>query len=84
MKNFDKWLDTLISEKGIDPECTTVFNGNSDSGTYNLMMLDYLTEAIKHTGKEEQAGIKNMLVKIDFVNGDIVDYFKHLAKALVI
>ena len=82
--NFSKWLDTLLEEKGIDPECTIAFDGESQSGTYNLMMLDVVIEAIKNTSKDEQKGIKAMLVKIDFCNGDIVDYFRHLAQALVI
>jgi len=80
---FDKWLDTLLSEKGIDAESTIAFDGESETGTYNLMMLDVVIEAVKSTGTQEQKAIQNMLVKIDFCNGDIVDYFRHLAKALV-
>lgn len=79
---FAKWLDTLIEEKGIDPETTTVLDGESETGNYNLMYLDCLIEAIKTAPKHEQQGIQKMLVKIDFLNGDILDYFRHLAKAL--
>jgi len=85
MKNFDKWLDTLLEEKGIDPESTIAFDGPSaKSGTYNFMMLDVVVEALKNTSPAEQAAVKNMLVKIDFVNGDVVDYLRHLAGALVL
>jgi len=80
---FNQWLDTLLSEKGIDPECTIAFDGESETGTYNLMMLDVVIEAIKHTGKQEQQAIQKNLIRIDFCNGNIVDYFRHLAKALV-
>lgn len=41
-----------------------------------------IIENIKATTPEEQAGIKDMIVKIDFHNGDVVDYFRHLAQAL--
>lgn len=38
--------------------------------------------AIKQTTTQEQSAIKAMLVKIDFMNGDCLDYFRHLAQAL--
>ena len=50
---FNNWLDTLIEEKGIDPESTIIYDGNSDTGNYNLMHLDYLVEAIKSAPKHE-------------------------------
>jgi hypothetical protein len=34
--------------------------------------------------EHEQAAIKNTIVRIDFANGDVMHYFKHLAGALVI
>jgi len=79
---FDKWLDTLIEEKGLDIEDTFEVNG-SEWG-WNFIPLGCVIEAIKSTHKVEQARIKDMLVKIDFVNGDIMDYFKHLAKAIAL
>ena len=78
---FTKWLDTLVEEKGIS--ISTVLEVEGASGT-NYIPLEILLDAIKNISKHEQAGIKNMLVKIDFVNGNIVDYFKHLAQALAI
>lgn len=78
---FNKWLDTLIEEKGIDTE--QLFEVEGASGL-NIIPLGCVVEAIKATCKQEQAAIKAMLVKIDFVNGDIVDYFKHLAQAIAI
>ena len=76
-----KWLDTLINEKNIDLEKT--FELFSKDGTWNLMPYGCVIEAIKSAAKHEQAAIKNTLVKIDFLNGDICHYFRHLAQALV-
>ena len=46
------------------------------------MKLEISFANIKATTPEEQAGIKDMIVKIDFYNGDVVDYFRHLAQVL--
>ena len=39
---------------------------------------------IENAPAREQDGIKTMLVRIDFANGDVMDYFKHLAGALAL
>lgn len=66
---FTKWLDTMIKEKGIDlEEIFTV-----EKTQTNIMSYGVVVEAIK-----------NMLVKIDFFNGDVKDYFRHLAVAIAI
>lgn len=77
---FNTWLDTLVSEKGLDLEHTFEVEG-PEWGT-NWIPLAIVIEAIKGAPKREQDGIKNMLVRIDFVNGSVLDYFGHLAKAL--
>lgn len=76
---FSKWLNTLIDEKGIDLEQTFEFDFN---GEYNLMPYGVVVEAIHNAPRHEQEAIKTMLVKIDFVNGDVRHYFRHLAVAL--
>jgi hypothetical protein len=78
---FNKWLDTLIEEKGIDTE--ELFEVDGPSGT-NIMPAAVVIEAIKNASKQDQVAIKTTLVKIDFCNGDIMHYFKHLAGALAI
>lgn len=80
MKNFTKWLDTLIEEKGIDAEET--FEFNDSEGTWHLMTMGVVIEAMKAAPLHEQAGIKNMLVRIDFVNASVRDYLKHLGKGM--
>lgn len=78
---FDRWLDTLIEEKGYDLEAILEIPGKS--GT-NFMPLSVVANAIKSAPKHEQNAIKTMIVKIDFVNASVLDYFKHLAQALAI
>lgn len=53
------------------------------SGT-NWIPVGVLVDAMKATTTTEQAAIKRMIVRIDFVNGDVLHYFRHLAKAIAI
>ena len=77
---FTIWLDRFISEKELDIEDT--FEVEGPEWGWNLIPLGCVIEAIKSTSCQEQAQIKNMLVKIDFVNGNVMDYFEHLAQAI--
>jgi hypothetical protein len=79
MTTFATWFKTFNDEKGIDPETNIEVEG--PSGT-NFMTLQNVFDAILSTTPAEQAGIKAMIVRIDFANGDVVDYYKHLAKAI--
>jgi hypothetical protein len=79
--HFAKWLDTLVEEKGIDPEMLIEVEGPSGA---NIMPLEVVLDAMKATTPSEQAAIKTMIVRIDFANGDVVDYLKHLAQAIAL
>jgi hypothetical protein len=79
MTTFAQWFKTFNEEKGIDPETDIEVEG--PSGT-NFMTLQNVFDAILQTSPKEQAAIKTMIVKIDFRNGNVVDYYKHLAKAI--
>ena len=46
------------------------------------MQYVHVVAAMQLAPKHEQAAIKTMLVKIDFVNGDVCRYLKHLAQAI--
>lgn len=78
---FTRWLDTLVEEKGYDPE--TLFEVEGESGT-NWMPLEVVLDAIKATSPREQKAIQTVLVRLDFLNQDCLGYFKHLAQALAI
>lgn len=76
---FAKWLDTFISEKGIDTE--HVLEAEGDSGT-NFIPVGVIVEMMRGAPAQEQRGLKEMIVKIDFYNGDVLHYFTHLAQAV--
>tara|TARA_R110000782_G_scaffold30776_4_gene76375 strand:- start:1995 stop:2237 length:243 start_codon:yes stop_codon:yes gene_type:complete len=78
---FATWIDTFVAEKNIND--SQIFEVDGMSGL-NMIPVAVLVEALKATSANEQAAIKKMIVKIDFLNGDVLDYFKHLAKAIAI
>ena len=78
--DFQVWFKTFLEEKNlpaVDWELT------DNQGETNFIGSDVVIEAILGAPAHEQKGIKNMIVKIDFANGDVNDYFKHLAGALI-
>lgn len=79
---FNKWLDTFIDEKGIDLE--TILEVRGKSGNLNIIPLEVLIDNIKIASKNDQDAIKNTLVKIDFLNGDVMGFFKWIAPAIAI
>ena len=70
---FQKWFTTFLEEKGVD---MAEFMGH-----HEVQAGDVCTK-IMNTTKEEQKQIKDILVKIDFANGDVNHFFKHLAKSI--
>jgi hypothetical protein len=80
LPGFSAWLRTFIDEKGIDRE--TVLDVESENGTANAIPVGCLLDAMEAAPAHEQHGIKSMIVKIDFMNGDVLHYFRHLARAI--
>lgn len=76
-----KYLEALFKEKNIELETSIEVQGAS--GT-NFMTLENVVDAIVTAPKHEQREIKDILVQIDFKNGDVFHFMKHLAKALAI
>ena len=81
MKSFDRWIDTFIEEKGIDTEYLLTVEGLLGK---NYIPVGCVIEAMKEAPKSEQQTIKNMIIKIDFVNGDVLHFFNHLAEAIAL
>jgi hypothetical protein len=78
---MNPWLSTFLDEKGINLDET--FELTSSAGFAHFMSYDVIYEAILLTSKDEQSKIKNMLVSIDFKNGDVKHYLRHLGQGLV-
>lgn len=79
MNNFNNWLDTFIDEKNINKDDTFEINKN---GTLNIISYGSIIDHIKITSKQEQEQIKKTILKIDFFNGDVLHFFRHLGQAL--
>lgn len=73
------YLNNLIEEKGLDTE--EIIEVEGASGT-NFIPLGVVVEHILIAPDHEQKQIRNILVKIDFQNGDVMHFFNHLAKAI--
>ena len=76
MNEFNKWLDVFIEEKEIDLERVYEFTVND---VWNYMPIGVVIEFIKQRPDMTKQMIKDTLVKIDFLNGDIHDFLKYLA-----
>lgn len=79
-EDFNAWFDRFLEEKQL-PYASWELAGTD--GTSHHIDSEVVIEAIKNAPPNEQAGIKDEIVKIDFANGDVNDYLKHLAQALV-
>ncbi len=73
------YLKNLLEEKRICLETRIEVEG--PSGTNN-MPLQMVVDAINGTSQGEKDQIRKTLVMIDFKNGDVMHFFKHLAQAL--
>ena len=73
MKNY---LVTLIEEKGQSVENTIKIDGHF--GLTWEMLIDYIENAPQYHKQ-----IKDTLVKIDFLNGDIFHYLTYLANGML-
>ena len=72
---FQQWFVTFCEEKQVDmSEPVACSNGQIQIGD--------VCSAIMSCSAQEQTQIKKTLVQIDFKNGDVTHYFKHLAQAL--
>ena len=76
MKNY---LHNLLGENNIDLKTTLSVNGASGS---NVIPVGVVVEYILITTKAEQRSIRDVLVAIDYKNGDIMHFIKHLALAI--
>ena len=79
MNNFKNWIDTFIEEKDLPMEDTFTIDKN---GTMNIMSYKTIYEHILIANDDEQKQIKNMIVQIDYMNGNILNFFQHLGKLI--
>ena len=78
---FNSWLDTFLDEKNIDMENIIEVEGSLG---INYIPVSIVIDRMKETTSDEQKKIKDIIVKIDFNNGDIMHFITHLAKSLAL
>ena len=79
MNGFIEWFEAFLDEKKLPYESWEIM---SENGTLNIIDSDAVIEHIKIAPDQERKQIKEIIVKIDFANGNINHFFKHLAGAL--
>lgn len=79
MMPFDEWIDTFLSEKGVDMD--HIFAVETKKNTH-YVDLRVLIENLKVSGPTIQNKVKTTLIQIDFRNGDVMHYLRFLAEGL--
>ena len=72
-------LNTFFKEKDIPFQAWEI----ESNGQTHMIDNEVVIEAVKATTGSEREQVKNTLIKIDFHNGDVNHFLKHLAHGLV-
>ena len=76
--NTDVYLERFFSEKEIDSKILEVEGENG----MNFMPVEVVIEHIMAAPNNEKKKIADKLRRIDFQNGNVMDFLEHLAKAI--
>ena len=79
MSKMTKYIKNFFDEKEIAYE---VFEVESPNGTMNMIPNEVVIEHIKNVPISEQKKIEVILTKIDFMNGNVNHFLKHIAGAI--
>ena len=75
------FFNTFFTEKNLTEETYEVTSAN---GTPNLIPTSAVIDAIKRTQGTEAQQIEKILRQIDFANGNVHHFLKHIAPGLAI
>ena len=78
-KKFNTWFTTFPEEKNLPFKSFDI----EHCGESHIIDSDFIIDLIKNSSDDEQASIKNTIVKIDFANGDVNHFFEHLANGYI-
>lgn len=70
----------MVEEKGLLQKEIQI----EHEGIVHYMTVENVIEAIEVAPSHEKRIIKDTFSRIDFANGDLMHYIKHLAKGLVV
>ncbi len=75
------YLRTFFAEKNLP---FAQWDLTADNGAFHIISNEVVIETIlTGTPKHEQKQIANVIRRIDFLNGNVNDFLKHLAGALI-
>ena len=77
---FNSWFDTFLEEKNLRYTAWDIVDSN---GNTHFIDSDVVIDTIKNASSDDQKKIKNIIVQIDFLNGDVNHLFRHLAEGIV-
>lgn len=80
-QSYKEYIEALFTEKGIDMDQILEIEGESG---LNLIPVQIVYDHILNASHNHQPKIRETFVKIDFKNGDILHFVKHLAQAIAI
>ena len=76
------WFERFLSEKGVSKDET--FEVEGPEWGINTIPVHCIVDLYNQAPAHEKAKIKATFVKIDFMNGDVRHFLKHLAKAVAL
>jgi uncharacterized membrane protein len=79
MTNTQKYLNTFFEEKDLPLQNWEI----EHEGMTHFIGTEEVVEIIKAVSDAEQKAIANMLRKIDYLNGDVNHFLKHLATGYI-
>lgn len=77
---FEQWLDELVEEKNLDLEQKLKIE---HKGFLHLLPLQVVISGIKNLDAKYRSKVKIILTVIDFLNGDVMEFFNHLGKGYI-
>jgi len=80
-RDFAAWLDDFLREKKIDSDEILEVPGPLG---LNLIPVETLVAAMRGAPTEEQAAIRRLFTRIDFVNAEVRPALVHLAQAIAL
>lgn len=80
-RDFAAWLDDFLREKKIDPDEILEVHGPLG---LNLIPVETLVAAMKDAPADEQAAIRRLFTRIDFVHAEVRPALAHLAQAIAL
>jgi hypothetical protein len=78
-QTFTQWLDTFLDEKKLPNKQFNI----DYAGDLHFFNSEQIIDLVRKSSPREQSQFKSIIVKIDFLNGDVNHFLEHLAKGYI-